>query len=141
MKKNLIRLIVFAALTVLFASIKSQSVRAAEGVKSYSGEVLCLPDVYQQTPSDCLPLGPSDFLTSMANKGILIPFRPLPAYSASPEMILTPFTYLKTGGNSFPVYTSLEDAEARNPSSYMEAGKKYLSIIQRQDVDSGFIFS
>lgn len=140
MKKNLIRVIVFAALSVLFASVKSQPVRAAEGVESFSGEVLCLPDVYQQTPSDCLPLGPSDFLTSMAAKGIQIPFRPIPAYSASSEMMLTPFTYLKTGGNSFPVYASLGDAEARNPSSYMEAGKKYLSIIQRRDEDSGVYF-
>ena len=140
MNKKILRLIIFTALVVLFVSIKPTTVQAAEGVESYSGEVLCLPDVYQQTPSDCLPLGPSDFLTSMASKGIPIPFQPLPAKSSSIENTLTPFPYLKVGENSFPLYASLEDAEARNPSSYMEAGYKYLSIIQRQDLDSGVYY-
>lgn len=140
MKKSLIKLIIITALSVFFVSIKPLVVQAAEGVEPYSGDVLCLPGVYQQTPSNCLPLGPSDLLTSMASKGIHLPLRPLPAYSASPEMMLTPFTYLKTGGNSFPVYASLEDAEARNPSRFMEAGNKYLSIYQRLDLDSGVYF-
>ena len=140
MNKKILRLIILPALVVLFVSLKPEPVQAAEGVEPYSGEVLCLPGVYQHTPSDCLPLGPSDFLTSMASKGIPIPFQPLPASSSSVENTLTPFPYLKVGENSFPLYASLADAEARNPSSYMEAGFKYLSIIQRQDLDSGVYY-
>ncbi len=140
MIKISIRLFLFALVSLLLVFANTQSVSAADGVEPYSGEVICLPGVYEQTPADCLPLGPSDFLTNMAKKGIQIPLRPLPAYSPSSDMTLAPVPYLKVGDNSFPVYTSLDDAIARNPSRYMEAGMKYLSVSERIDRDDGIYY-
>ena len=45
----------------------------------YPGSALCLPDAYLNTPGDCLPLGPSQTLTALAQKGLTFPPRPLPA--------------------------------------------------------------
>ena len=48
--------------------------------ETYEGMPLCLPGVYPIAPSDCLPLGPSETLTSWAEEGITIPEQPLAAY-------------------------------------------------------------
>jgi hypothetical protein len=47
--------------------------------ESYDGMPICAPGIYLIPPIDCLPLGPSQTLTSWAEKGITLPFKPLPA--------------------------------------------------------------
>jgi hypothetical protein len=134
--KNLFIILVVLTL-ILF--VKTENVNAASE-EPYTGEALCLPGVYKQTPSDCLPLGPSDFLTNMADKGITFPFQKLPSYSPDPAMMYSPIPYLKVGENAFPVYASLDDAIARNGSRFLEAGMKYLAMSERIDREDGVYF-
>jgi len=47
--------------------------------ETYEGLPLCLPGVYLIAPSDCLPMGPSETLTTWARKGFSIPPKPLAA--------------------------------------------------------------
>ena len=54
--------------------------QAAEGITPSSDPgVLCLPGVYLQSPGDCTPVGPSDYLTRLAEVGFNFPPSPLPA--------------------------------------------------------------
>lgn len=135
-----ILLILIIGIASVWRFSQDVSIVKAEESEPFSGVPLCLPGVYQESPSACLPLGPSDFLTNMADKGISFPLRPLPVYSPNPSLTLAPLPYLKVGENAFPLYTSLDDAIARSPSRYMEAGMKYLAMIDRQDLDSGIYY-
>ena len=47
--------------------------------ETYEGLPLCLPGVYLLSPSDCLPMGPSQTLTKWAREGFSIPEQPLAA--------------------------------------------------------------
>ncbi|TLM99873.1 hypothetical protein FDZ73_20905, partial [bacterium] len=38
---------------------------------------LCLPGIYIYAPGDCLPTGPSAYLSELAQKGITLPLAPL----------------------------------------------------------------
>jgi len=115
------------------------SVEAASQ-ESFAGEPLCLPGIYALGQTDCLVMGPAQSLTTMEEKGISFPFQPLPAHKADTSYTLTPVPYLVVGENAFPLYTSLDDAIARNPARYMEAGFKYLSVLQRVDREDGVYY-
>ena len=52
---------------------------AEEGVTDT--DTLCLPGIYQKAPTDCLPLGPSLYLSRMARLGITFPIKALPTVS------------------------------------------------------------
>ena len=51
----------------------------AEGLAPGQPAALCLPGVYQKSPENCLALGPSNYLTRMADVGIIFPLQGLPA--------------------------------------------------------------
>ena len=72
--------------------------------------VLCLPGVYLEVASDCAPLGPSAYLTSLAKNGFTFSSTPLD-YSR-PEFSLTSveMRYGQVNKPNAPVYSSLEDA-------------------------------
>jgi hypothetical protein len=124
---------------ILFDGFNFDTVQAADQ-ETYRGEPLCLPGAYPFEQSDCLVMGPSGFLTEMAEKGIPIPFQPLPSYKPDSSFTLAPVPYLTVGENSFPVYGSLDDAIARNPARYMEAGFKFLAVSERIDRDDGIYY-
>ena len=126
-KTNLLEIFIAVAAFFILTALQVKPVLAA-GEEPFAGEPLCLPAVYPQQATACLPLGPSDFLTTMSQKGISIPFEPLPVYSPDISFTFAPESYLQVGDNSFPLYASLEDAGARNPSSYLEGGMKYLAL-------------
>lgn len=66
--------LVFACILVMLqiASEPAQA-REAEPSEPYPGMPLCLPDAYIITPEDCLPLGPSQTLSEMAQMGMSYP--------------------------------------------------------------------
>lgn len=101
---------------------------------------LCAPDVYP-APGDCLVLGPAQWLTEMAGRGIVYPFLPVQAYKPDVSYQIAPATYLKVGNDSIPLYASLEAAAARSASQYLKAGRKYLSIVQRVDREDGIYYN
>ncbi len=110
--------------------------------ESYAGEALCLPGVYLQATDDCLPLGPSTFLTEMARKGMRFPQRPLPAYHPGPELDKVDVRYARISlpnEEQAPVYGSLDAAvTGESPSRFMSPGLlRYVSFTQQQDVNDG----
>ncbi len=139
MKKDFIKYLVLLVAFMLTTSFLVDPVQAADQ-ESFYGEPLCLPEVYGYDQTDCLVMGPAEFLTTMNKKGISVPFQPLPAYKPDYSYTLAPAPYLTVGDNSFPVYASLEDALAGTPARYLDAGNKYLAVYQRLDRDDGIFY-
>jgi len=99
---------------------------------------LCIPGIYNYTPSNCLPLGPSQYLTNLANVGITLPVIPLPAQQADPALTQIDVSYAEVRTESAPVYGSLEDAMShrkKNAIHYIYAAFAYISYQESTVVD------
>ena len=105
-------------------------------------DVLCMPGVYMVDPQDCLPLGPSSYLTRMAEMGITFPLRPLDAQRIDPALANLPYLYAILKEEANPVYATLEDAVAgQSPSYYIGAGRlKYVSYITYESTNNGIFY-
>ncbi len=102
---------------------------------------LCLPGVYRTDPGDCLPLGPSTFITELAQRGISYPIRPLPAQKPDPALQYAPDAYLSVTSGAISMYATLDDAISGSPVQSLGAGlMKYLAIIQRVDRAEGIFY-
>lgn len=120
-----------------------QTARAESGTTSepYPGQAICMPDVYLNTPSGCLPLGPSQTLTSLAKMGITFPPRPLPAIHPSQDLTKSPVNIAKINIDKTEparLYGNLEDARTgNNPVRQIAAGAglRYVSYINQAIVD------
>lgn len=113
-----------------------------ESGETFSGQLLCQPDAYLVEPADCLPLGPSLFLTEMAKKGITFPLQPLPAVPIDPELAKLPLNFAKINVDQYedvPLYSSLDDAVAgTNAVGKINAGPlRFISYVQRADINGG----
>jgi hypothetical protein len=126
-------------LTLLIGAVLGFS-KSAQGAnyqaeEPYTGTALCLPDAYLIAPGNCLPLGPSETLTALAQKGISYPPRPLPASRPARELTQNPVTLAKINiEDTEPayIYSTLEDAvSANNPVRSIAPGYglRYVSII------------
>ncbi len=89
---------------------------------------LCLPGVYMDNPSDCLPLGPSTYLTRIGELGMILPMTSPVTYK--PDQALTQVTvrYGEVRNRNAPIFGSVQEALA---------GKKATAI---QTIDSSFAF-
>ena len=85
-----------------------------------SGSVICPPSVYAGLPSDCLPLGPSQFLDDIAAQGLPYPLIPLPAYSPDKSLADSPYQYFKVIKSGAPLYASLEAIAAHQPAKVLD---------------------
>jgi hypothetical protein len=81
-----------------------------------SGAVVCAPAAYPLQPDDCLPLGPSVFLTQSAAEGVPYPIIPLPAYSPDRSLAAVAYDYFKVTDVGAKLYSSLDDAVAHQSS-------------------------
>jgi hypothetical protein len=74
------KLFLFINGCIILFSLASPSAVSAQDVtpdnEGNSGAVVCTPDVYLTPPDDCLPIGPSTYLTEMAKLGLTFPPRP-----------------------------------------------------------------
>jgi lipoprotein-anchoring transpeptidase ErfK/SrfK len=98
-----------------------------------SGGVVCEPAVYLAEPDDCLPLGPSAFLTQLAHAGLTIPPRPLPASKPDPSLTQLPYRYFLLEDDYVPVYSS--PGEKGPGGRQFLPGFVYVSYINRWDLD------
>jgi lipoprotein-anchoring transpeptidase ErfK/SrfK len=111
------------------------SYQADTAVTTYDGDKpLCLPNAYLSDPGDCLPLGPSQEITSMAQKGVRFPAKPLPAYHPDPSLSNSPVSIARINlpkEESAPVFATFEDAtQGSNPTRYIDPGNlRYMSFI------------
>ncbi len=111
--------------------------RAADIPENNSGAVLCPPDVYLQTPDDCAPLGPSQYLTEMASMGLELPLRPL-QYS-HPDVTLSnlPYLYYKVDSTGTGFYSSLDGAIAHVGASRLLSPGKTMYVVYTGVTDTG----
>jgi lipoprotein-anchoring transpeptidase ErfK/SrfK len=125
--------------------VAAQSQTPAQS-EPYAGLPLCQPGAYISDPKDCVPLGPSTYITDLAEKGIQYPFPPILA--TKPDSSLTDVTLKFAKVNvappeQAPLYSSYEDATTgNNPSQFLKAGKLiYVSYSQRSDIDgNSFVY-
>ena len=97
---------------------------------------LCMPGVYEVPPEDCLPLGPSAYLTEMAGRGLTFPIQPLPASSPefSPDDV--PYFYAKVSTQQLRIFATPEAAAAGEPVlRTLEPGLKYVTFIDSREID------
>lgn len=106
-----------------------------------TGAVVCPPGVYLTPPDDCLPLGPSAYLTEQARMGIPYPTRPLPAFAPDPALVKVPYLYFKVDASGSPLYPTLDAAVAQaGAGRYLEPGFVYIAYIDRADTGRGIYY-
>lgn len=134
-------LLTFAVLLNLM-TLGSLSSPATSLSEPASGFVLCPPAVYEVTPADCLPLGPSQTLKEWAQQGIPYPWQPLPAYSPDAGLNNVPYRYYRAADDATVyLFSSLEEAMAGGVSGQsLGPGRKYFSYQERLDTDVGVFY-
>ncbi len=140
MKKSITLFIVFSLGLMVF--VKPQPISAQEEKSPISPSVLCMPGVYLTDPQDCLPLGPSSYMTQLASEGIHLPLSKLPSQPIDSQLGELPFFYAILGDGATPVYPSLEDAMyGRNEIRKIDPGKlRYVSYIDYAETNFGRFF-
>ena len=128
---------------LLLAGLLNKPAQASKlQVEINSDPPLCLPAAYPVEPVDCLPFGPSAYLTEMLRKGISYPFRSLPVQHPDPALQYATDSFLSVTSGSISMYTSLEDAISGNPVQTLGPGlMKYLAISQRVERSEGIFYA
>jgi lipoprotein-anchoring transpeptidase ErfK/SrfK len=100
--------------------------------------VLCLPGAYASAPGDCNPVGPSAYLASMAEKGLVFPLLPTPGLRPDPILTQVQVRYGFVNKPNAPVYASPEDAangRKRNAIARIDSSFSYISYTEEALVD------
>lgn len=122
---------------VIILSLVPHSITAAQGTEPDSGAVVCAPDVYLTAPDDCLPLGPSTFITEMAKLGLTYPPRPLPIRKPDPSLTSLPYRYFRLEEEIVPI---LSGPAGGATGQAFQPGFVYVSYIDRVDTGSGIYY-
>jgi hypothetical protein len=91
-------------------------------VEPDSGSVVCPPGVYGAGTDGCLPLGPSEYLSQIAASGIPYPILPMQGYQPSADLNDIPYQYFKVTDKGAPLFASIADAAANQPSGQIAPG-------------------
>ncbi len=75
-----------------------------------SGEVICLPESIHSPTSDCTLLGPSAYLSRLADLGVSFPLQTVSGQVPDPSLTYVNIRYGEVVRQNAPVYASLEDA-------------------------------
>jgi lipoprotein-anchoring transpeptidase ErfK/SrfK len=129
MKKKL--LLYVLTISLVFGILPGQDVTAQgtdPGQEPPSGAVVCAPDVYMVAPDDCLPLGPSTYITEMAKLGLTFPPRPLSAYKPDPALTQLPYYYFKLEEDVVPI---LSGPAGNDTGQSFQPGFVYVSYVDR----------
>lgn len=125
----------------LLFSLIPNSFAAAQGSSPEdeleSGAVICMPDVYFEPPGDCLPAGPSNYLTEMAKLGLTFPARRLPAFKPDPALTKLPYLYFKLEEDEVPI---LSGPGGDSIGQSFLPGFVYVSYIDRVDTGHGIYY-
>ena len=136
MHRPLMILLLFFTVSTL-VSIPSTAQGTTPQGEPESGAVVCVPDVYIVAPGDCLPLGPSVYLTDMARLGLTFPPRPLPAVKPDPGLTQLPYSYFRLENDYVPVVSA--PGETVGGQSFLP-GFVYISYIDRVDTGHGIYY-
>lgn len=139
--KYLVRM---SALLIWFIAVIFEVVPvAASPVKLEKGSyvapvVLCLPGVYLYEPGDCLPAGPSNYLTRWARLGISVPVTPLKYSPIDTSLSEIKVRYGEVHNLPAPVYGSMDDAirgNKRQATYKLDGYFVYISYTEEQEVE------
>jgi len=120
---------------VVYAQNSSQS----DEQEPFAGLPICLPDIYLQAPATCLPLGPSSYLTNLAQQGLFLPIKPLPTLPTDVTLNKMAESYLKISQKTIHLYDTLADAIAHKSKNSVTSVLLYLAKSQRVD-ENGKIY-
>lgn len=102
---------------------------------------LCLPGVYTTAPDDCQPLGPSDYLSRMAENNLRFPLQEIPAHAPDESLAELPYYYAKVRSKVVSLYHSAEDAFADvTPKRYLELGLNYITYVDWREIDGKYFY-
>ena len=107
------------------------------GEEPDSGAVVCAPDVYLTVPSDCLPLGPSTYITEMSQLGLTFPPRVLPSFKPDPTLTQLPYFYFRLEEDDVPV---LSGPGGDSVGQTFLPGFVYVSYTDRVDTGHGIYY-
>ncbi len=124
-------LLLFLA-TVMAFNHNPPTISAAQGTEPDGGSVVCLPDAYLSTPTDCLLMGPSERLTEMAKLGLTIPPRPFPSFKPDPSLTELPYRYFHLDNDYVPIVSAPGE---KNGAQTFPPGFVYVSYIDRVEDD------
>lgn len=111
----------------LYRPVEAQAAPAA--APNASSQVLCLPGIYLYDPGDCLPAGPSAYLTQMAQKGLTFPVPPLAYQPVDPALGIVNTNYGEVVNMPAPVFNSIDDAIKGNKRSAAETLNGYFVYV------------
>ena len=127
LKRSIILLSILLLAPTWISTLKP--VKAAQQQNPPNGvKPLCLPGIYLIDPGDCLPGGPSAYLTSMAKIGLAFPVLPLTYAKLDPALSQVDVRYGEVTTKPAPVFSTQEEA--------IKGGKKSAS----QKLNGDFVF-
>jgi lipoprotein-anchoring transpeptidase ErfK/SrfK len=135
MKPGPLTFLTFVFLLSLVLPVHVTAQETSAGEEPESGAVVCGPDVYFTSPSDCLPLGPSSYITEMAKLGLTFPQRALPAFRPDPALTQLPYLYFRLDEDTVPILSGPAGGET---GQAFQPGFVYVSYIDR--VESGGVY-
>jgi lipoprotein-anchoring transpeptidase ErfK/SrfK len=130
---------IFVAVSTLTLFLSTDIVHAQDVpplAEPESGGIVCEPGIYLAEPLDCVPLGPSTYLSDLARLGMTIPPRPLPASKPDPSLTHLPYLYFHLDNDYVPIYGS--PGEKGPGSQQFAPGFVYVSYTDR--VDQGGVY-
>ncbi|MBN2548399.1 MAG: L,D-transpeptidase [Anaerolineales bacterium] len=111
----------FSIISLVSILLGNQSIwmpaAASQSQTHSSPVVLCLPGIYLTNPLDCIPAGPSSYLTQMARKGLTFPLLPLAVGPIDPALSQVDVRYAEVQTQGAPIYGSLDEASKNNRKS------------------------
>jgi len=107
------------------------------GAEPDSGSVVCVPAAYPTPPSDCLPLGPSIYLTQLAQLGLSLPASPLPATPPDKSLADLAFRYFHVISET-PVQIGSSPGGSGGESLF--PGFVYIGYTERLQSDHGIFY-
>ncbi len=121
----------FALLIAVFA-LGAFPVNAAASPSS----PLCLPGTYAASAEDCLPFGPSAYLSQMQDLGITFPLQTLPSSEPDGNLSYLPYAYGRVLAQPAPIFSSIEEAQVgKIAKRYIEAGFDFISYLEVREFE------
>jgi lipoprotein-anchoring transpeptidase ErfK/SrfK len=105
--------------------------------ESDSGAVVCSPGVYFVQPDDCLPLGPSIYLTGLARLGLTLPPTPLPSFKPDAALAQLPYHYFHLDPDYVPILGAPGDKAG---GLTFPPGFVYVAYVDRFDEGHGVYY-
>jgi hypothetical protein len=135
------KILLWSGLAGLLFGLLNHVPAAAQGIAAAdepeSGAVVCAPGAYPIAPDDCLPLGPSTYITEMAKLGLTFPERALPAFRPDTSLTQLPYFYFKLDADTVPV---LNGPAGSSVGQDFLPGFVYVSYIDRVDTGHGIYY-